>query len=164
MRGCLPPAGFFQFRGLPGWGNPSGFLGKPRGSEAFSSPGQGPPARKFRFSGTPGASVFPLPACGNLRAVERDGSLLPGFFRGRPAPPGFSPLGRRTRGPAELRSVRILFSDFPTGFPGVFHRIRGGFSGGGEEIRVFGGPREPFSVGFASCGGGKLWFSTEVFP
>ena len=115
----------------------------------------------FRDPGSVGFSTPRLrkpPGCGKKRF------LFSGFFPLTPCPSGFLPPGRRTRGSAELRSVRILFSDFPPGFPGVFHRFRGGFSGGGEEIRVFGGPREPFSVGFASCGGGKLWFSTEVFP
>ena len=127
MRDCLPPAGFFQFLCLPGWGNPSGFLGKPRGSEAFSSPGPTLSASKFRFSGAPGASVFPLPACGNLRAVERDGDVLQVFFQGSPARPGFFP---RDVGRAVLRSSvqsgscfrisRRVFRGFSTGFGAVF--------------------------------------------
>ena len=109
------------------------------GSEAFFSPGPTLPARKSRFSGTPGASFFPLPACGNFRAVERDASVLPGFFRGRPARPGFFPrdVGRAILSGSVLIGSDLwiscrVFRGFSTGFGAVFPGAgrKSGFSAG----------------------------------
>ena len=61
------------------------------------------------------------PGCGKRRFP------FAGIFPLTPCPSGFLPPGRRTRGPAELRSVRIRSSDFPTGFPGGFPQDSGRF-------------------------------------
>lgn len=159
-----PACRFFPVPGPYGVGKSLRFFGKTAGIGSVFLSRTDPFGVEIPVFRGPGIVRFSTPRLRKPPGCGKRRFPFAGIFPLTPCPSGFLPPGRRTRGPAELRSVRIRFSDFPPGFPGVFHRIRGGFSGGGEEIRVFGVPREPFSVGFASSGGGKLWFSTEVFP